>query len=104
MNIFELNTVATPAVGLIGGVTAVKGLPALSMVAAGGIGLVTGIGVFFAILGLMALTMKVTDKKPEAKRSNLMGTIGGLIFVAAMLGMPFVAWRSADLMVKLIFG
>jgi hypothetical protein len=100
MNIFELNVLAVPFSGLVGGLTAVKGLSGAMMAAAGGLGLGIGIGVYFGAIGIMGLTMKASLKNPDSKA----GKLAGLVFVLLMIPLFFYSFWIANRFVGLIWG
>lgn len=105
MNIFELNIIATPVLGIAGGLTAVNGMSGGTMVAAGGLGFGVGIGLYFGVTGLGALVMKTTGvgQAENSGKPSRVEAIAGWVIILLMLALPYLSMVTARWLVGVIF-
>jgi hypothetical protein len=105
MNIFELNVVASPVGGLVGGLSAAKGMSGVSTALAIGAGVVVGVGLYFGVLGAGWVTAKIAGVEKPTNRKSLdkAGTILSIVVLLPMLVMPFISAWTAHLLVEALF-
>lgn len=80
MNIFELNLIASPIGGIVGGLVATNGASAAIRVAGGVSGFVVGVAIFIASLALTWFSLRF-----EAMRKSNLGAVGRAVELAVML-------------------
>jgi hypothetical protein len=93
MNIFELNVLASPIGGIVGGIAAAKGLSSTWVAIAGiigfGVGAVLYPMVFLVTMGLAKMTVDLS--RPPAKQIDVLE----LVLILPIIGMPFIsAWMA----------
>ena len=92
MNLVELNVVASPIGGLVGGISAAKGASLLGKIVAAfagvGIGLVLYVGLFWVALFINANLQRNSTKEGSAKNGN---PIVGTLFFLGMMALPILA-------------
>ena len=97
MNIFELNLIASPIGGLVGGLTATKEIAGASSVVAGAIGLVVGVGLYFGTLAFVLVAGEIVGvaKPGEGKRLRWLCSITSLLVLLPMLVLPILSGITA---------
>jgi hypothetical protein len=105
MNIFELNILASPVGGLIGGIAACRdhGAAQIALAAVGGIAI--GIGLYFGIIGLGVLVEKLANRgmPQNEKRLDRAGFIFGVVVLFPMMALPFLSAFIANSTFNLLF-
>jgi hypothetical protein len=105
MNIFELNILASPVGGLLGGIAACRdqGAAKLAVSAVGGAAI--GIGLYFGLVGLGVLVEKIANRGlPQSeKKLDRAGFIFGVVVLFPMIALPFLSAFIANSTFKLLF-
>lgn len=101
MTLIELNLFASPLGGLIGGVTAAKGLPWTTTLTAAAGGLLVGVGLFFALFGLTFLL--ALNEKRDATIVDKAASWTGAAGVLLMLVLPLVSGFAAHWLIHTIY-
>ena len=88
MNIFELSAVASPVAGAVAGGLAAKGHGVVWLTLGIVVGLVIGLGLYFAAIGLSALLARVC----MSQKLNPLQWLASLSAVLLPAASPFAAW------------
>ncbi len=91
MSIFELNKIATPIAGIIGGVKAVPHAGGWTSVGAGALGLVIGVACVFLSAGLAILSEKINESSKLENVNPVVKTIFGLLCFLPMICLPLIS-------------
>ena len=105
MNLFELNMLASPTGGLLGGIAASRDLGAAQIATAGFGGAAIGVGLYFGIVWLGVLIESIANRgMPQgARRLDRAGVILGVIVLIPMMGLPLISAFVAHFTFDLIF-
>ncbi len=88
MNIFELSAVASPIAGAVAGGLAAKGHGAVWLMLGIVVGLLIGVALYFAAIGLSALLARVCTSQ-KLNPLQWMASFSAVLLPAAS---PFAAW------------
>lgn len=105
MNLFELNVLASPVGGLIGGVVASADRSAAFKIGAAVGGIVIGVALYFGIIGLAVLVEKIANRgmAQNNKRLDRAGAIFGIIVLLPMMILPILSGIVAFSSFHLLF-
>jgi hypothetical protein len=106
MNVFELNFLASPVGGLVGGISASADLGARHI--AGSIvgGIAIGFALYFGVIGFGLLVEKIANRGmlQNAKRTDRAGAIMGALVLLPMMALPllsgYVAFSAVTLFIR----
>ena len=101
MNIFELNIVASPLGGILGGLAAAKGMSGSLTAFAAVTGLVVGVVLYFGLFGAGWLAAKIAGVEKSQNDNDLdkAGLIFCIVVMIPMLVLPIISAWTAHLLV-----
>lgn len=106
MNLVDLNVLASPVGGIVGGVAAAREIPGANQLLAGMAGLGVGAVLYAAVFGLGWSAWRVWEwsKKRKGQRGlDQRGMAMGVGVLLIMLILPFVSAGMAHWLVPLVF-
>lgn len=105
MNLFELNFLASPVGGLVGGIAASADHSAAFKIGAAVGGITVGVALYFGIIGLGALVEKIANRgmTQDDKRLDRAGAIFGVLILLPMMILPLLSWVVAFSSFHLLF-